>query len=147
MPEKGKRQTDNHKRAEIIKKKIADPSYSIRQAVKEFKVSDKTVMKLYHETPDIMSNDEHTKRLVTANNYLIQLADEKIRQKMELDDNVRIWELVQVKKLALDQNRVVQWEPTEIHKVDITNMDKMSNDEIEEIIKNILNNADNPPTA
>ena len=51
MPEKGKRQTDNRKRADIIKKKIADPSYSIRQAVKEYQVAERTVMKLWHETP------------------------------------------------------------------------------------------------
>ena len=110
---KGKK-TSIQDKVKVIEAKINNPNISTRDIEKETGVSYRTTARIIdEELAQIGTESKAMADLIDRNNNLLAEADKLIAKKIEeTPDEVRVSELVSVKKSTFEQNRLIQGEST-----------------------------------
>jgi hypothetical protein len=111
---KGKK-TSIEDKAKVIEAKINNPNISARDIEEETGVNYRTTARILdNDLSQVVTESKATAELIDRNNNLLAEADKLIAKKIQqTPDEVRVNELVAVKKSTFEQNRLIQGESTE----------------------------------
>lgn len=107
---KGKK-TNPKLKAKLIEKKI-NTLKDTKEIAQEIGIEERTAQRIIkNNLSEVVGESTAIANLIDRNNNLQSLADNLLKELIENKD-AKVWELVQVKKVAWEQNQVLSWKPT-----------------------------------
>lgn len=137
---KGKK-TSSEKIVEVLTAKLMNPDLSVRDLESETWVPKSIVWRTIEEEMGQTGTQEKKNILFDANLDIINTWVEKIRLAMKRLDPETIHDTSEyqwIVERAFKQNLLIEWKPTEITKLDLSNVKNKTTEEILEGIKNAL---------
>lgn len=136
----GKR-TSTDKKVAVIKAKLEDPNKSLRDIEKETGVHFKTSWDIINRIPEVTKSDSGQLMIENIDEILsdiMNLTKKNVkRYDKELLKTKELRDLSAIAKENFERKRILQWEPTDISRMDF-NLEGKSIRELEEMRKQLL---------